>query len=102
MDRNLRHKILKFAGGFKARNLKFYLYGILKFSLKFAAHAFQILKFYGLEFYNFELRKISSINPSLNFKFSSHFICHAQAFTAILAYKVRHKFAINFAQYLPR
>lgn len=50
MDRNLRRKILKFAGGFKVRNLKFYRYGILKFSPKFAASAFQILKFYGLEF----------------------------------------------------
>ena len=50
MDRNSRHKILKFASGFKARNLKFYRYGILKFSLKFAARTFQILKFYGLEF----------------------------------------------------
>ena len=69
MDRNLRRKILKFAGGFKAQNLKFYRYEILKFSPKFAASAFQIL----------------SINPLLNFKFSSHFICHAQAFMAILA-----------------
>ncbi|MFC2527555.1 MAG: hypothetical protein ACFNVQ_00545 [Campylobacter sp.] len=50
MDRNLRRKILKFAGGFKVRNLKFYRYGILKFSPKFAASAFKILKFYGLEF----------------------------------------------------